>query len=42
MINRGIPSKKIIIGKPVTPSDAVNTGWMDLGVLGESVSKAYT
>jgi hypothetical protein len=28
IIKRGVPSKKIIVGKPVTQSDAMNTGWM--------------
>jgi hypothetical protein len=34
IIKRGIPVNKLIVGKPVTPKDADNTGWMDLSVLG--------
>jgi hypothetical protein len=28
MIARGIPSNKIIVGKPVTPGDAANSGYV--------------
>lgn len=41
IISRGVPPKKIIVGKPVTPSDASNTGWMDSSVLGAALSKGY-
>jgi hypothetical protein len=29
IIKRGVSAKKLIVGKPVTPGDATNTGWMD-------------
>lgn len=28
LMNSGIPKEKIVIGKPVTPGDASNTGWI--------------
>jgi chitinase len=28
LVQRGIPLNKIVIGKPVTPADASNTGWI--------------
>lgn len=28
IISRGVPAKKIVVGKPVTPGDASNTGYM--------------
>jgi chitinase len=42
IINRGIPSNKLIVGKPVKKTDASNTGWMDITILGEAVSRAYS
>jgi hypothetical protein len=27
IIDYGIPKEKIVIGKPVLPNDATNTGW---------------
>lgn len=30
---------KIVVGKPVTPKDATNTGWMDKGELGSAVTR---
>lgn len=42
IIKRGIPSNKIIVGKPVTSGDASNTGAVDNGQLGNWVTKAYT
>lgn len=42
IISKGIPAKKIVIGKPVTSNDVGNSGWMDLGILGDGALKAYT
>lgn len=42
IIARGIPAKKIVIGKPVTAADASNTGAVESTDLGSWVSKAYT
>eukprot|EP00919_Chromeraceae_sp_WS-2016_P023286 GHVR01055355.1.p1 GENE.GHVR01055355.1~~GHVR01055355.1.p1 ORF type:complete len:169 (+),score=14.26 GHVR01055355.1:532-1038(+) len=41
MIANGVPSEKIVVGKPVTKEDVFNTGLMDLNKLGEAVTKAY-
>lgn len=41
IIKRGVPGKKLVVGKPVTPSDATNSGWMELSVLGEASTRAY-
>ena len=30
IIGYGIPSKKIVVGKPATPADASNTGWVEI------------
>jgi len=38
---KGIPMNKIVVGKPVTPSDASNTGWMDMTALGDAATRAY-
>lgn len=40
-MNRGIPARKIVVGKPVTSNDATNSGWMDLTILGDGALKAY-
>lgn len=42
IIKRGIPSKKIVIGKPVTQGDAANTGLVDHNDLGKWISQAYS
>lgn len=42
IMNRGILGKKIVVGKPVSSRDATNSGWMDLGILGNGALKAYT
>ena len=42
IMNRGIPARKIVVGKPVTSNDATNSGWMDLTILGDGALKAYT
>lgn len=41
IIQRGIPSNKIIVGKPVTAADASNTGWVNTSDLGKWVNMAY-
>ena len=38
---RGIPYKKIIVGKPILPSDASNTGWVSQTDLGKWAARAY-
>jgi len=30
----GVPKEKIVLGKPVSPGDATNTGWVSAGNLG--------
>ena len=42
IVARGVPAKKIVVGKPVLKTDAYNTGHMDLLALGNATSKAYT
>jgi chitinase len=37
---KGVPLNKIIVGKPVNPTDATNTGWMDHSVLAQAVKRA--
>lgn len=32
--NRGVPLKKIVVGKPATPGDATNTGYVNPSDLG--------
>ncbi len=41
MINNGIPSKKIVVGKPATQADASNTGIVSSVDLGNWCVKAY-
>jgi chitinase len=41
LIRTGIDQKKIVVGKPVTPTDATSGGWIDPSVVGEAVSRAY-
>ena len=41
IIARGIPSEKIVVGKPATQNDAHNTGYVDLVQLGEWSIQAY-
>ncbi|ORX91522.1 glycoside hydrolase, partial [Basidiobolus meristosporus CBS 931.73] len=38
----GIPANKIIIGKPVTPAGATNTGYMDVSLLATCLKQAKT
>lgn len=42
IIKRGIPSKKLVIGKPVTQADAANTGLVSHTDLGKWIAQAYT
>lgn len=41
IISKGIPSKKIIVGKPATQADAYNTGYMNPSDIGIAAVKAY-
>ena len=41
LIQRGIPSQKIIVGKPATKKDAYNTGWVKPSYLAYSLLRAY-
>ena len=41
IIKRGVPSNKIIVGKPVTPGDAANSGYVNSSDLGKWVSLGY-
>lgn len=41
IVARKIPRNMLVVGKPVTPGDASNTGWMDLTVFGNAVTRAY-
>ncbi len=38
--DRGVPLEKLVIGKPVTPGDATNTGYMEKTALGNAITKA--
>jgi len=42
IVARGIPSNKIIVGKPAIPTDASNTGYVDPVTLGKWITQAYT
>lgn len=41
IVKRGVDRNKIVVGKPVLKTDAMNTGWMDLSMLGDVFVKAY-
>ena len=41
IINRGIPSEKVVVGKPATSAEAVNTGYVDFTSLGNWGAQAY-
>jgi hypothetical protein len=41
LIAKNINKNKIVIAKPVSPSDTDGSGWMDLNKLGECLSSAY-
>lgn len=32
---------KVVVGKPVLESNSLNTGWMDLDILGNAMNRAY-
>jgi hypothetical protein len=36
-----VDKKKIVVAKPVSPSDTDGSGWMDATKLGECLSTAY-
>lgn len=40
-MKRGVDKDKIIVGKPINKQDAMNTGWMDLNILGDAFVRAY-
>lgn len=42
LINRGIPAKKIIVGKPATPGDAMNTGYITPEAFGDHWARFRT
>jgi len=42
IIARGIPSNKIIVGKPITTGDASSIGFVDSVSLGQWAAQAYT
>mgnify|MGYP001323148856 CR=1 FL=1 len=42
IINRGIPSNKIVVGKPATQGDASNTGLVSASDLGNWCTQAFT
>ena len=42
IIDRGIPSWKIVLGKPASPGDAYNTGYVDAVQLGGWIDKAFS
>ena len=39
--DRGIPLRKIVIGKPILPSDASNTGWISMEDLSKFAIEGY-
>ena len=41
LISKGIPSNKIVVGKPTLPRDATNTGWVDADDLGRWTARAF-
>ncbi len=42
IIARGIPSNKIVVGKPASASDVMNTGLVSATDLGNWTSRAFT
>ena len=40
-MSRGIPSNQIVIGKPATEKDAINTGFMDPTTLGWGLTLGF-
>lgn len=41
LVRAGVQQSKIVVTKPVTPSDISGSGWIDGSVLGSLVSQAY-
>ena len=41
IVKRGVPAKQLITGKPVLPTDASNTGYMEKTKLAAALKKAY-
>jgi hypothetical protein len=41
IVARGVPSNKIVVGKPCTTGDASNTGYVDSNSLGQWLTQAY-
>lgn len=41
IVARGVPSKKLVVGKPVTQGDASNTGVINLATLGSALTQGY-
>jgi len=41
LAKRGVNINKIVVGKPCLQKDAVNTGWMDLNTLKNSINRAH-
>ena len=42
IMGRGVPANKIVVGKPATPGDAMNTGYVNSADLGSWIERAYT
>jgi chitinase len=40
LIAKGIPANKIVVGKPATPQDVSNTGYVDSKTLGTWIAQA--
>ncbi|KAI9205140.1 glycoside hydrolase superfamily, partial [Polychytrium aggregatum] len=40
IIAKGVPSEKVVIGKPITQADVVNTGFMSASTLASCISQA--
>lgn len=41
IIDRGVPSKKVVVGKPATRPDVVNTGYVSPNDLGAWSARFY-
>jgi chitinase len=41
LVRVGVQQSKIVIGKPIAPSDITGSGWIDTGALGLYISQAY-
>ena len=42
IMDKGVPKEKILLGKPATPNDATNTGYVNWGDLHDWAAKAAT